>query len=53
VQQAISNLAQSFTPADYWSSRAEIEQRMLQAVAQALLQQGHALNYYYYYYYYY
>mmetsp|Transcript_13302 Transcript_13302/g.33833 ORF Transcript_13302/g.33833 Transcript_13302/m.33833 type:complete len:359 (+) Transcript_13302:141-1217(+) len=42
-RQAISNLAQQFTPADYWENRAGIELRMKTAVATALLQQGHAM----------
>lgn len=43
ARQAISNAAQLFTPGEFWHNRAGIQDEMRDAVARALLRQGHAI----------
>merc|ERR1711918_190224 len=42
AQQSITNVAQEFTPRAFWTSRHELEQRLLAAVNDTLWEQGFA-----------
>jgi len=42
AQQAITNVAQQFTPSQFWTQRAKIEKEMLRVVNTTLIQQGYA-----------
>ena len=42
AQQAITNVAQRFTPSQFWLARHEIELAMLHEVNQTIYQEGHA-----------
>jgi regulator of protease activity HflC (stomatin/prohibitin superfamily) len=42
AQQAITNVAQQFTPKQFWNTRRDIETTMLHAVNRTLFEQGHA-----------
>lgn len=43
AQQAITNVAQRFTPKEFWNSRKEIERAMLLQVNQSIYKQGFAI----------
>ena len=42
AQQAITNVAQQFTPSQFWTQRHEIEKTMLSVVNKTLIEEGHA-----------
>jgi hypothetical protein len=42
AQQAITNVAQRFTPSQFWLARHEVELAMLHEVNQTIYQEGHA-----------
>ena len=43
AQQALTNVAQRFTPKEFWNSRREIEAAMLKQVNESIFHQGFAL----------
>jgi hypothetical protein len=43
VSQAITNVAQEFTPKQFWTARREVEIAMMHAVNRTIFAQGHAL----------
>jgi len=42
AQQAVTNVAQDFTPRSFWQSRSSIERAMMLAVNQTLMENGYA-----------
>jgi len=44
AQQAITNVAQQFTPKQFWTSRAEVERAMLQQVNRTIFHNGFAVT---------
>lgn len=43
AQQAITNVAQQFTPKQFWNERVEIQHAMLRAVNRSIFHQGYAI----------